>query len=248
MYRAAFLCMFQGGMGVNELVYWSENGYANLMEQLNNNSRVIRIDLAGRKAQRNKRPYHTYIGNDAIKVLREYLKIRPKTEAKSIFLSQRVLALKDAEIRWYWNKRIERLGLTNNRKGSGSGVRYGKNPHELRDLFRTRWERSGVKGLAAEYFMGHVVDPLDYNKAYRDEEYTRALYLEAEPWLNLLSEEPEKVSRTEHEKHLREIKEVQDKRIAELEAQQAITDRQLEALMESLREREKLEDLEKEAK
>ena len=75
----------------------------------------------------------------------------------------------------------------------GIHVRYGKNLHELRDLFRTRWEKSGARGAAAEFFMGHVVDPLDYNKAYRDEAFARAQYLEAEPWLNVVSEEPSKV-------------------------------------------------------
>jgi hypothetical protein len=38
--------------------------------------------------------------------------------------------------------------------------------------------------------MGHNVDPLEYNKAFRDEQYTRNLYNEASSWLNILSEDP----------------------------------------------------------
>jgi predicted RNase H-like nuclease (RuvC/YqgF family) len=37
--------------------------------------------------------------------------------------------------------------------------------------------------------MGHTVDPLGYNKAYRDEGFTRKLYNRASSWLNILSED-----------------------------------------------------------
>jgi hypothetical protein len=74
--------------------------------------------------------------------------------------------------------------------GKEKSRRYGKNLHELRDLFRTQWEKSGSSPVGAEFCMGHTVDPLGYNKAYRDEAYTRNLYNKTSSWLNILSEDP----------------------------------------------------------
>lgn len=61
--------------------------------------------------------------------------------------------------------------------------------------------------------MGHNVDPLEYNKAMGDTDYTAREYRKAEPWLNILSEDPEKVP-------LESVEETQyqlEKRIKELE-------------------------------
>jgi len=41
-------------------------------------------------------------------------------------------------------------------------------PHELRDTFRTRCQRVGCDPVAAEWAMGHSIDPLGYNKIYGD--------------------------------------------------------------------------------
>lgn len=68
--------------------------------------------------------------------------------------------------------------------------------------------------------MGHKVDPLGYNKAYENGDYTRNLYLEAEPWLNVLSEEPDKISRfevTRIQARTEETLEALRRRIEELE-------------------------------
>ncbi len=77
---------------------------------------------------------------------------------------------------------------------------HGKHLHELRDLFRTRWHKSAADPVVAEFLMGHQVDPLGYNKAMKDEGYTKIEYLKALPWLNILSEDPSKVPRELHER------------------------------------------------
>ena len=51
-------------------------------------------------------------------------------------------------------RRLKRLGLIIGKRGKSA--RYGKNLHEIRDLFRTRWEKSGASGAAAEFFKGHA--------------------------------------------------------------------------------------------
>ena len=78
----------------------------------------------------------------------------------------------------------------------------------MRDLFRTRWEKSPAAAVAAEYFMGHQVDPLEYNKAYRDENYALEQYVKAEPYLNILSMEPTIVPRVELQKTNTEVEEL----------------------------------------
>jgi len=45
--------------------------------------------------------------------------------------------------------------------------------------------------LAVEFFMGHEVDPLAYNKFYKDEEYIRRQYRIIERRLNIISNDPE---------------------------------------------------------
>lgn len=72
-----------------------------------------------------------------------------------------------------------------------SEVRYGVNPHELRDLFRSEWELSPSKGVAAEFFLGHNIDPNEYNKITKlHPEWAEQQYEDAVPWLNIMSENP----------------------------------------------------------
>ncbi len=197
MYRAIFLCMFQGALGISEWLHWNKTGWNSLKAQLDAGARPIRIDLPGRKKNRNLKPYYTFISRDAIKALQDWIPHRPK-DVETIFVSQTGSPLSEWGLRMYWLRHLEKLGLIHKQDTAKLGdekygIRYGKNLHELRDTFRTRWEKSGASSTAAEYFMGHNVDPLEYNKAFRDEDYAAGQYLEAEPWLNVLSEEPEKV-------------------------------------------------------
>ena len=78
-----------------------------------------------------------------------------------------------------------------------SGVRYGAHPHELRDLFRTEWHRSGADPSVGEHLLGHKIDGLGYDKIMRDHAYARAEYCKALPFLNILSEDPRVVPRGE---------------------------------------------------
>ena len=76
-----------------------------------------------------------------------------------------------------------------------SGTRYGVNPHEMRDLWRSRWELSSAKTIVAEFAMGHDIDPNDYNKIMKlYPDWAEKHYALAEPYFNLLSEDPTKVS------------------------------------------------------
>ena len=74
-------------------------------------------------------------------------------------------------------------------------ARYGISPHEIRDLFRSCWETTPAKPSVAEFMMGHVIDPNNYNKFFMtDYSWVKKEYLTAMPWLNILSEDPRVIS------------------------------------------------------
>ena len=174
-YQAIFLSMFQGGMGLAELEYWNLNGYSLLMEQLKTNPDIIKIDLPGRKLARFERPYYTLLGPDAINVIRNWLEIR-SPEATAIFTNKYGDPMTKNAISMYWRRHLRELGMITKKYNNDKSNRYGKNPHELRTLFRSQWEKTPAKISVAEYLMGHVVDPLDYNQAFKDEAWTRKQY------------------------------------------------------------------------
>jgi len=212
LYRAIFLSIFQGGMGLEEFNHFNENGRASLMRQLREEPDVIRVDLPGRKKRRNDDPYYTFIGPDAIKAIRDYLLTRPEG-GNAIFLNQFGDPVSPKAASVYWTRHLVKLGfivLTPEKRGA---ARYGKNMHELRDVFRSQWEKSPAKASVAEFQMGHVVDPLQYNKAHRDEAWVREEYLDALPMLQIMSDETPfgKVNG-------KTVKKLEDK-IAELETQ-----------------------------
>lgn len=186
LYRAVFLSIFQGGMGLDEFSYWNIHGLQSLREQLRGYPEVVRIDLPGRKKRKNKDPYYTLIGIDAIKAIRDYFRIRPENEL-GIFLNQYGKPVSKAATAVYWIRHLVKLGFIVPTPEKGGAARYGKNMHEIRDVFRSQWEKSPAKASVAEFLMGHVVDPLEYNKAHRDEAWTQEEYLSALPMLQIMS-------------------------------------------------------------
>ena len=184
MYRAAFLCMFMGAMGDCELIWWSDHGLAELEAQLGGEGDLVEVSLPGRKRYKNVRTYYTFLGRDAVDALRVYMENRRSGD--SIFITQQRKPVKRISLYEYWRRRLAELGLAKLRTGDIT-YRTGKNPHELRDLFRTQWTFSGANESVAEFCMGHNIDPLGYNKFMRDHLYMAECYRMAEPFLNIIS-------------------------------------------------------------
>jgi len=190
-YRAIFLCMLQGALDQEMFVYWNERGYEDLVSQLKSNPDVTKIDLPGRKAVKFEKPYYTFIGGDAIEAIRQYLKVRPD-EARVIFVNQRGKPIGKADLKKYWTRHLRKLdivkstdkGLT---KKERTRIRTGKNLHEMRDVFRSLWSKSPAKHFIGEYFMGHQIDALEYDKSFRDVDFYRKEYLLALPMLQIMS-------------------------------------------------------------
>ncbi len=192
-YRAIFISMFQGGLDTSSLIYWSENGLESLRKQLRYDPKTIKIELPGRKKRKNRDPFYTLIGQDAIEALKAWIEVRPSGH-EQIFLTR---AFEDKEkgirrpvshrsVMMYWLKHLEKTGLIN-RNGGNHTTRYGMNLHEIRDVFRSQWEKTPAKASVAEFMMGHVVDPLEYNKAHRDEAWTLQEYGKAAPLLQIMT-------------------------------------------------------------
>lgn len=206
-YRAYFLCMFQGGMGQNEMNYWNFHGWESLERQLQRGVQPVKVELPGRKRNRNKKPFYTFIGRDSVDALKVWLRRRP-AGLKVIFANQYGRPVERVHVRQYWTRHLLRLGLIERPKDADTRTRYGKSPHKLRSRFRTRWRLSGVDVEVAEFFMGHDIDQLGYDKSPWDHaDWFEEQYLVAEPWLNIVSEDPERVPIRDHRKALREYEE-----------------------------------------
>jgi len=192
VYRAVFISMLQGGIDEAGICDWSKAGLEDLekalpeIAHLRSRERVYKIELPGRKKFRNIKPFYTRIGSDAIDALEVWMRKRPG-DAKAIFTNQYGDPLSEEAMRTYWTRKLKRLGIIEPGKPGDKGSRYGKNLHELRDLFRSQWEKTPAKGSVAEFMMGHQVDPLEYNKAFRDESWTLGEYRKALPMLQIVS-------------------------------------------------------------
>ncbi len=195
LYQAVFLCMFEGALGEAEFEFWNSHGLSKLVTDLEDNPSIIRIDLPGRKSSRNRFPYYSLIGGDALKALKIWMELRPEVLSKShkhreidnpldgstsIFIDQFGNGVSKDAIYQQWMIHLKKLGIVK------TGWE-GKNLHELRDSFRSLWEKSPSEKSCGEFLMGHQIDPLGYNKAHRDEAWVKNEYKKALPWLNILS-------------------------------------------------------------
>ena len=239
MYQAAFLCMFQSGMGQDEFVWWSNNGWKKLKEDLDAELQVVRVDLPGRKMMKNEKPYYTFIGSDSVDALRNWLKHRP-ANAETILTDQFGKPLSKTGLNIYWRRHLRKLGLVELKKGWSASYRTGKNLHEMRDVFRSQWSKSPAKYEVGEFFMGHTVDPYEYDKSFRDVAFYQKEYLSALPMFQIISS-GSPFGRV----NLNEVEGLQT-RIRELETELGKRDNALTRVEESLQQvMERLNKLEK---
>lgn len=208
--RAVYLSILQGVMDVERFCRFNAEYGHDLGRHLQGKGVAVlfKVDFPGRKL--NKNPYYTFIGRDALCAWKEYFESKrgypgqgePAALTNSLGKVPRALN-NDAVEQTYIDLLRKRLGLIPRAKGAVHS-RYGLNLHEWRDVARTSaqtmYQKNGltVEGrvidfdvLAVEFFMGHEVDPLAYNKFYEDYEYTRRQYRIVERRLNILSNDPE---------------------------------------------------------
>jgi len=187
MYGAIITCMIGGGMGISELLEWSNTGWKSLRAQLNEGAGVVKVDLPGRKSEKNIRPYFTLIGGDALRLLIHYLGPDLPEKRKAIFINPLGEPVNETALKRWWLRHLIRLGIVEKEEDGARGTRYGYGLHELRDNFRTLWSQSRANPDVGEFLMGHKLDEYEYNHVYRDFDYVVGEYSQALPLLNVLS-------------------------------------------------------------
>lgn len=80
--------------------------------------------------------------------------------------------------------------------------RTGKHPHEIRDLMSSRWAMSGADRMVREGVMGHGLDPNEYEKFKYQQGFAEREYRKFLPWANILSDDPERVRRSQVDEKL----------------------------------------------
>jgi integrase len=195
-YQAVFTCMFQAALDQEMFKFWNLHGLANLKAQLRElegtpeDKQVIKIDLPGRKGQKNIKGYYTFITRDAIEFLKNWLKIRADEgygPDDPIFVSQFGTPLSKQSLRHYWIDHLKKLGIVDPVEKRKRRHKTGKGLHEMRDVWRSLWSKSPASHTVGEFLMGHTIDPLEYDKSYRDTEFYKKEYLKAAPYLNIFS-------------------------------------------------------------
>jgi len=182
-YRAVFTTMFQSAMGLAEFEIFNRYGWRRVVENLDKPG-PVRVDLYREKTSRTAvKKYYTFIGEDAKSQIREWLRIRPETDCDALFVTynknrRKWVPVRGKQIGEMITKISKRIGLI---KPNGLG-RYRIHAHEFRDLFKSLCTLSGVNQVASEFFLGHSIDRLGYDKSPEyDEEWFRKEYMKVEP-------------------------------------------------------------------
>jgi len=212
-YQAAFLSMFQGGIGCGDFECWNLHGWEDLEKDLEKDLKVIQIRLPIRMG---RRPFHTYIGGDAVEAIRKYLLHRDRARVAferlekgrrdraqrkgetyverefttAVFYNKFGAPITAEALRKYWFNQTVRLGLVEPAGDGNAGNRYGKNLHEMRSVFRRMWEYSGEALSFAHYLLGHVGDySREPGLVLMNEKRVRSAYERALPYLQIMSSE-----------------------------------------------------------
>lgn len=219
--RSVILFKWQSLLDNARLEYACKNCSGQIVQQIQDGIHPVRINIPGRKGSENdpKGCFYTFIGRDTVDALIQYFERErgwPR-EGEAVWLKSNGSSLTKTAFETMWLRLLRRNGTIPKRRGP-VGNRLGYNPHEMRDvaksLLHTHAKKDGFDMDCAEFWLGHTVDPLGYDKFFNDKEYVRKQYLIAEKYLNIISvpSPSEEVKRQEDE-----IKKMQE-RLAKLEA------------------------------
>ncbi len=161
----------------------------------------IRINLIRIKTQEH---YYSFISTDALKSLQSWLKVRqtltnrPIQVGEPIFITRQRTPVRKEQLSTMFNNLAIRAGLEVKKYGKASEVRYRFHEHELRDTFKSACTANGVNHVVSEFFIGHSIDRLGYDKspnAYP--EVYKQEYKKVEQYLNVISKPQAQVDRLE---------------------------------------------------
>ncbi|MCJ7506336.1 hypothetical protein MUP05_07720 [Candidatus Bathyarchaeota archaeon] len=197
--RSIILVKWQSLLDNTRTMWIGEHGAEQIVKQIQGKIHPVRLDLPGRKMGLNTRPFSTFIGKDAVDALVEYFEKEcgwpkpgePVWPKKILNAGGNGKALTYMGFDRMWIRQLRRIGLIPKQPGRSATTRYGYNPHEMRDiaksLLHTKALTDGFDLSCCEFWLGHIVDPLGYDKFFNDQEYVKKQYLIAEKYLNIIS-------------------------------------------------------------
>ena len=189
-YKAALMTLLQSGMGLAEYEEFNLAGWRKTTEKFTT-PEPLRIDLYREKTSRTTvNRYYTWLGRDAKELLREWLVMRPENSSSdALFLVynknlKRYVPLTGRTLSDMVRQIAKKIGLIK----PDQLKRYHVHAHEFRDLFKSLCTLCGVSSVASEFFLGHGIDKLGYDKSPQyDEAWFRREYVKVESKLNILS-------------------------------------------------------------
>lgn len=207
-YQSIILVKWQSFLDNARLVYINRHCADEIVKQIQTGTHPVRIDLAGRKETENDTEgrFSTFIGKDAVDALTRYFEEERgwPHPGEPLWIQTNRKPLQKATMESTWLHMMRHMGKIPKRKGP-IGSRYGYNLHEMRDVATTylhvQAKGHGLDMDCVKFWCGQVgqIDPLKYDKFYKEKEYTRAQYLIAEKHLNIISA-PSASQQTEEQK------------------------------------------------
>ncbi|MEE9459423.1 MAG: hypothetical protein V3V84_06665 [Candidatus Bathyarchaeia archaeon] len=190
--KAFYLTLFMGLLDLDRFLEFNRKYGKGLVDHLKEKGvdEPFVIEYPGRKENRNKTWFTTFIGHDALVAWKNYFERRrgyPK-EGEAILLDERGKPIQDPTLRQRHIRMLARLNYI--KRGNDISTRHGYGLHNFRDAARTLLHKAKHEGLdldCAEFWMGHTIDPNDYDQFYRDKEYLQEQYKIAEKHLNIIS-------------------------------------------------------------
>lgn len=224
-YRTIFQVCYQSGMGLAEFQLFNKREWRQVKEQLDEPG-PMKITLFRQKvAERGVKTFYTFLGEEGKGAIKRWLRIRelkygPMRDGEPIFLTthkvtRRVSAPAIVTIQGNMIRCLKKAGLV----PKGAKGPFNLHCHELRDIFKSMCTLAGVNRVASEFFLGHSIDKLGYDKSPDyDVEFFKNEYLKVEPRLNLWAAKPSEVFKAaEFDKKLAELEGLRE-RVEGLEA------------------------------
>lgn len=198
-YKSIIMFKWQSMLDNSRLIWMNRNKSDEIVRQIQQGIHPVRIDLPGRKENENDTAgrFCTFIGKDAIDALVKYFEEErgwPKPK-EPIWVQSDGKPLHKPTMEATWLRLLRRMGKIPKRKGP-QGSRYGYNLHEMRNVATTylhvNAKGDGLDMDCIRLWCGQVgqIDPLKYDKFYKDIQYVTDQYKIAEQYLNIITGKP----------------------------------------------------------
>jgi len=189
--KVAAVCQLQSGIRITELLRLK---YKELAEGLEKNQLPLKVPLRNDRG----REYFTYLGEDAVNLLKLYLQHRSTLTGRPVKLEDYIFVpeQKDAKqrgpvkrdfIQRQILRTVLRSGFSNRNSHKDLTWRQNYHTHAFRHVFRTECAHAGIPNEIAEFWMGHdrgVEYIYNHRDKFHEEDFT-AEYRKVEPYLSI---------------------------------------------------------------